>query len=182
MLEIEVNSERWLNPENLPGEKWQKIHSSKEYGRLYISTYGRLKRAKFSGGRYHWPEMIFRAHLSRDNGYYRVRVAGKMCAVHRLVAEAFLPNLNNYPQVDHINRIKTDNRVENLRWASREMNMANTKRGLLRVACFNALGKFVRQWERIGEAAKAVGVSYGHMLKVAKENEWIGNYKFKIII
>ena len=49
----------------------------------------------------------------------------KKCKVHRLVALHYIPNPNKYPQVDHINRIKNDNRVENLRWANMNIQLSN---------------------------------------------------------
>lgn len=47
----------------------------------------------------------------------------KLCYVHRLVAEAFLTNPNNYPLVTHINKDNKDNRAENLRYITRSPRM-----------------------------------------------------------
>lgn len=63
-------------------------------------------------------------------GYYRVILSKKGShyknfQIHRLVAQAFIPNPDNKPQVDHINTIRTDNRVENLRWVTYRENNLN---------------------------------------------------------
>ena len=44
---------------------------------------------------------------------------------HRVIAYVFIPNPDNKPQVDHINTIRTDNRVENLKWVSQSENNKN---------------------------------------------------------
>jgi hypothetical protein len=56
-----------------------------------------------------------RVKLSKDLSY-------KNFDIHRLVAEAYIDNVNNYPQVNHINGIKHDNRVENLEWCTASQN------------------------------------------------------------
>ena len=56
---------------------------------------------------------------------FRGGVQERTQSIHRLVAEAFIPNPDNLPQIDHISRIKTDNRVSNLRWVSAQDNCLN---------------------------------------------------------
>ena len=54
--------------------------------------------------------------------------------IHRLIAEHYIPNPENNPCVDHINRNKTDNRIENLRWATYLTNAQNrTVKGSIQI-------------------------------------------------
>jgi hypothetical protein len=68
--------------------------------------------------------------LNKDGYYYsHIHIDGKRihCAIHRLVAFAFLPPPENLKYVvDHINRNAIDNRASNLRWISRSQNAFNT--------------------------------------------------------
>ena len=104
--------------------------------------------------------------------YYSVMLYGenkaKRCTVHRLVALAFIPNPNKYPCIDHINRNSKDNRVENLRWCTLEMNMKNELTREVLNSCHKGAdksyrwrpvaqiknGKTIRVFKSIAEAVK----------------------------
>lgn len=109
------------------GELWKDINDFDGY---QISNMGRIRsvdRAVAVG--VHKKEivgLILKTNKDRD-GYECVglKVCGKSYRkkIHRLVAEAFIDNPNDYPCIDHINGIRDDNRVENLRWCTNKMNV-----------------------------------------------------------
>ena len=58
---------------------------------------------------------------------------------HRIIAKQWIPNPDDLPEVDHINRIKTDNRIENLRWCSKSTNKRN------KTSCHNIIYTYVKE-------------------------------------
>ena len=67
----------------------------------------------------------FPSETLRKDGYIELRIDGKRCLKHRLVAEQFIENPMNYPCVDHINHNRADNDKDNLRWVTHSMNNNN---------------------------------------------------------
>ena len=111
-----------LSLENIEGEEWRDVIG---YNGLYqISSYGRVKSLRNKYGTYR--EKILKQLLNKF-GYLQVNLnkEGKMKTfyVHRLVAQVFIDNPNNHPQVNHKNEDKTDNCVDNLEWCTQKYNL-----------------------------------------------------------
>lgn len=89
----------------------------------------------------------------------------KTFRIHRLVAEAFLPNPHNLPHVNHINGIKTDNRVVNLEWCSPQYNSLHSYRVLGRKSNGGVARKKVfcleqnRIYDSLHEASRKTGIA-----------------------
>ena len=93
------------------------------YDDYFINRNGVVLSKKFG------KERILNPGVSSGHGYYTVGLLKnkkqKTHTVHRLVGLTFIPNPNNYPCIDHIDRNKLNNCVDNLRWCNHQMNMSN---------------------------------------------------------
>lgn len=65
--------------------------------------------------------------LNNKTGYLAVRLHGKNVCLHRIMAEAFVPNPDGRAVVDHIDRNKLNNNPDNLRWVTHSQNQRNTE-------------------------------------------------------
>ena len=135
-------------------EIWKDIKGSE--GKYQVSNLGRIQSLNYRGsGKNHILSTTiingYTAIVFRVNGVYKSHL------VHRLVAEAFIPNPEGKPHVDHINTVRTDNRVENLRWCTRAENMNNP----LTIAKLNKYRNSVHYTEQViqmTEQGKIIGI------------------------
>lgn len=165
-------------------EKWKDIDG---YIGLYqVSNLGNIKSVERfrTNGKSGYIQQSKILKTGNENGYLFVNLSKmgvvKKFKVHRLVANHFLPNPENKPEIDHINTDKTDNRVENLRWVTHKENMNNplsknkqsksmkgkpSPKGKEHkqskpIIQFTINGKFIRQWDSVMDIEREMGLKH----------------------
>lgn len=163
----EVNSERWLSLEDLPDEVWKVYPLNNLY---HISNYSRVKSfANGFGNKQH----ILKS--SKNYGYWSVMLYSKETkkahtkGIHRMMAETFIPNPLNLPQVNHKDENKEHNLIQNLEWCTNSYNVnygtRNARAGMaisdamsIKIAQYSKEGKYIRTFKGMNEASRTLGL------------------------
>ena len=150
------------------------------YEGLYqVSNLGNVKSLeriviKKDNKKYLQKEKILRLGLS-DKKYYTVSLfkngKGKTYRIHRLVAEAFIPNPNNYPCVNHKDENKQNNCIDNLEWCTNKYNLNYSDTGKLKrrkIIQYSINFEPIYVWESIKEASEKFNINYRNIISVCK--------------
>ena len=184
----------------LPYEIWRDIPG---YEGLYqISNLGRVKSLnhliKHLGGERLIKGKVLAPRKNKNNGYLYIILSkdgtSKTKTIHRIVSQVFINNPNNLPEVDHINRDRTDNRVNNLRWVDRLTQCKNKnykniadavkitgKKNSKPVLQYTLDNIFVAEYQSAAEAARQTGFNAAHISKCCngKKYKKVGNFIWK---
>lgn len=133
----------------IQNEEWKVI---KDYENYEISNLGNVRSYAIKNSNKRSEKYHYLKPSKTKKGYLQVSIGGKNginMRVHQLVAREFIPNPNNLLQINHINEIKTDNRVENLEWCDNKYNTSyfhkrNNLKPIIQLDKKN--GKFIKEW------------------------------------
>lgn len=128
-------------------EIWKDIKGYE--GKYQISNLGRVKSLNYNNTK---KEKIIKSEITK--GYVRYRLSKnkklKRFLAHRLVAEAFIPNPNNYPIINHIDGNPLNNDIKNLEWCTYKYNAQHAlKTGLVEMHSFIMKDKKTKKTLRI---------------------------------
>lgn len=131
----------------------------------------------------HISNRYLKPHKNNKTGYLYVSLKGFYKSVHRIVAENFIDNPLKLKFVNHKNEIKTDNRVENLEWCTKEYNNTynnKTQRCCKPILQYDMNNNFIREWKSAREITQITGIDYRNISAVCcgKRNH-THNYIFK---
>lgn len=130
-----------------------------------VSNTGLVRRK--DSGRLRKPVKIKNGYLTimlTDRGRYELEY------VHRAVATAFIPNSKNLPQVNHIDKNKQNNRVENLEWCTAKENVQHSQSRVVYQCDKN--GAVINSFSGLREAERKIGAKHGSIGRAL-----LGQYK-----
>lgn len=109
----------------------------------------------------------------------------KQIGVHRLVAQAFIPNPLNLPQINHIDENKTNNNVENLEWVTASQNQRHSAhQQSCKINQYTLDGELIRTWGSAQEIKRELGFSAGNIIQCCKGNKnysHVGGFRWKYV-
>ena len=143
-------------------EQWRTaIYDGEIYEDFKVSNLGRIKSLNYR--RTGKSELM--TPSENTDGYFKVNLRkngeNKTCYVHRLIAQTFIPNPENKPEINHIDEDKTNNRVDNLEWKWHKDNInhgthneRSAKARSKPVLQFSLTGDFIREWSSTMECGR----------------------------